>query len=91
MGNSDQKKYVDSDKLKMAILNMPIPCSSNYSNGNFEREINQMISSSLINSFTQLQSALVNAIDQAAVPYDKCMLCVQRDSCVPDHPLGENR
>lgn len=91
MGNSPEKRYVDADKLMVSLNNLYPAIAMQYSSNQIESQINQLIQASLTNAFMSFKMQLVGAIDHAAVPYDKCMLCVQRDSCKPEHPLGDNR
>jgi len=88
---AEKGRYVDVDALKQALVTMYVPVNLGYSNGPLESHVNQMVSQALINTLTSFKLQLAEAIEKAAKPYDKCMLCVQRDSCVPEHPLGENR
>lgn len=91
MGSSNQAKYIDAEKLKMEVYGIYPGSSSNYSSSPIETQINQLVGAAVLNAFEGFKSQLAMAIDRAAVPYDQCMLCVKRDSCVPEHPLGENR
>jgi hypothetical protein len=86
MGNSNQARYVDADKLKMALYSLHPAVGASYSSGLLDQQVNQLILNALTNSFESFKHQLINAIDQASVPYDKCMLCVQRDSCIPPDP-----
>jgi hypothetical protein len=72
-------------------MNIYPSISPSYSSGLVETQINTLISGALTNALLSFKMQLASAIDQAAMPYDKCMLCVKRDSCIPEHPLGDNR
>ena len=86
MGSSNQTRYVDSDKLIMALHNLHPAVATGYSSGLLDQQINQLILNAMVNSFTSFKHQMIEAISQASVPYDKCMLCVQRDSCIPPDP-----
>jgi hypothetical protein len=89
MGSNNQTRYIDADKLKEALASMYADSGTKYTNGQIESQINQMISGAIMISLEAFKHQIIDAIDKASVPYDKCMLCVQRDSCIPQHPLGE--
>lgn len=88
---AEKARYVDVDKLKMALMNIYPAMPSNYSSSVLEGQINQLIGQGVFQALESFKQQIVGAIEQAGVPYDKCMLCVQRDSCIPEHPLGDNR
>lgn len=88
---AEEKRYVDADKLIEALRMMPIPSGSSYHNGALESQISQMINTCLSSSFIEFKEQLLRLVQGASSQYDKCMLCVQRDTCIPEHPLGENR
>jgi hypothetical protein len=91
MGNSYQTKYVDADKLAQAISRIYVSAGVGYSSGLLDQQINQLVSNAIQGSLEIFKHQILDAIAEASSPYDKCMLCVQRDSCIPEHPLGENR
>lgn len=84
-------RYIDAEKLKIALSTMYPAVGTSYSSGQVENQINMLISGALMNALESFKHQIINAIDQAATPYDKCLLCVQKDSCIPPHPLGDNR
>ena len=86
MGSSNQARYVDSDKLIMALRNIYPATSTGYSSGMVDQQINNLIQQGMMGSLESFKHQIIAAIEQASVPYDKCMLCVQRDSCIPPDP-----
>jgi hypothetical protein len=88
---AEKARYVDADKLIDAIRGIYVNTGSHYSSGAVDSQINSMISHGITEAMQSLKMALACAIDNAAESYDKCMLCVQKDSCIPPHPLGDNR
>lgn len=91
MGSSPQARYVDADKLRLALESLYPAASTGYSTSQVEQQINNLVHNAITMSLNSFKHQIIQAIDQASVPYDKCMLCVQRDSCIPEHPLGDNR
>lgn len=91
MGSDDKARYVDAEKLKIEILGIYPGVPSNYSSSQIEQQINQLVGMAMVNAFESFKTQLAEAIYRASKPYDKCMLCVQRDACIPEHPLGDNR
>lgn len=91
MGSSPQAQYVDANRLKLALESLYPTASTGYSSSQVEQQINNLVHNAMITSLNMFKQQIIQAIDQASVPYDKCMLCVQRDSCIPEHPLGDNR
>lgn len=91
MGSSNQARYVDADQLVDQLRNIYPLVSTSYSHGGTDQIINGLIQTALVNSLEGFKNQIIRAIEQSSVPYDKCMLCVQRDSCIPEHPLGDNR
>jgi len=87
----EAKRYIDADKLVEALRVMSIPCGSGYYNGQLEPIISQMINTCMSAGFIEFRETLMRLVMEASEPYDKCLLCVQRDSCIPEHPLGDNR
>lgn len=88
---AEKTKYVDAEKLIASLRNIHINNGSSYSSSLLENHINQLIDNAIRVSLDTFKYQVIKAIEEASVPYDKCMLCVQRDSCIPDHPLGDNR
>lgn len=88
---AEKARYVDVDKLKIALMNIYPAMPNSYSSSLIETQVNQLIGQGLFQALESFKQQLITAVDQAAAPYDKCMLCVQRDSCIPEHPLGDNR
>lgn len=86
MGSSNQTRYVDADKLKLALSSFYPVSNTQYSSSLVETQINQLISMTMSSALESFKHQIIKAIDQASVPYDKCMLCVQRDSCIPPDP-----
>jgi hypothetical protein len=89
MANNAQGKYVDADLIAVAIHNMNTHFTS-YNNGygstNIDSQINGLINQAVNSALLQFKNNLASAIMMSARPYDKCMLCVQRDSCPPPDP-----
>jgi hypothetical protein len=90
---SQEKRYVDVNKLKNALLGMyPAVSSGSYSSGQLDQQVQQLISSALISTLNDFKMQLARAIEEAAEPYSQCMLCTRKShDFVPEHPLGENR
>lgn len=86
MGSSNQTRYVDADKLTIALRGMFPATSSGYSSGMVDQQVNNLIQQAMMSSLESFKNQIITAIEQASVPYDKCMLCVQRDSCIPPDP-----
>lgn len=91
MGSSNQTRYVDANQLVDKLRSVYPVASTGYSSGMLDQQVNNLLQSALMNTLESFKSQLIQAIEQSSVPYDKCMLCVQRDSCIPEHPLGDNR
>jgi len=88
---SKEGRYVDVDALKIALMGIYPTSNGSYANGIVEQQIANMINTTMLQSLDAFKHQLISAIEKAGKPYDKCMLCVQRDTCVPEHPLGDNR
>lgn len=80
---SEKARYVNAEQLKIALRSTYPAIGTNYASGMLDQQVNQLIANSLLSAFETFKNQLINAIDQASEPYDKCMLCVQRDSCLP--------
>lgn len=91
MGSSNQARYVDAEQLVDQLRSIYPLVSTSYSHGGIDQAINGLIKTALVNSLEGFKNQIIQAIERSSVPYDKCMLCVQRDSCVPEHPLGDSR
>lgn len=91
MGSDSKARYVDAERLISALRSFYPAVSTSYTSSMVEQQINNMIQMAVSGSLENFKHQLIAAIEQASVPYDKCMLCVQRDSCIPPHPLGDNR
>lgn len=86
MGSANQTRYVDADRLVAAIQRIYPAVGGNYSSGLIDQQVNQIVSSALSGSLEMFKQQIIGAIQEASQPYDKCMLCVQRDSCIPPDP-----
>jgi hypothetical protein len=92
MADSSKARYVDANTFIMAIQNCPTVVGNyGYSSDPLTQAINQTMSRAIMEALEQFKRNLSAAVYQASVPYDKCMLCVQKDACIPEHPLGDNR
>lgn len=76
---SEKARFVDATALAMAVRTMPHSHSSSYSGGAVDTVVNQLISTAVMGAMIEFKMRLADAIEQAGQPYDKCMLCVQRD------------
>ena len=86
MGSANQTRYVDADKLIMALRTIYPATSTSYSSGMVDQQINNLIQQAMAGSLDNFKHQIIAAIEQSATTYDKCMLCVQRDSCIPPDP-----
>lgn len=88
---SEKAKYVDADALKAALYSCLVHPSIPYSSDPIAQAVLQQVQPMIRDALTGMIHNIVQAVDRASKPYDKCMLCVQRDACIPEHPLGDNR
>jgi len=92
MGNNNQARYVDAEKLKMEIYGAIPHLSVPFSGDQLSSAINTQINEQIRNAFMSFVSTLSMAIDRASQPYTQCMLCTRKDHDItPSHPLGDNR
>lgn len=91
MGNNNQTRYIDADVLIHLLYNTMPNIAPTYSGDALGQAMDNKINTQVYQAFQSFISNLQAQIERSAVTYDKCMLCVQRDSCIPEHPLGDNR
>jgi hypothetical protein len=83
MGSANEKRYIDADLFARTIDSIYPAIPTLYCSSPLEQQVNQLVQQALLNGLMNFKSQIRDAIEQAAVPYDKCMLCVQRDCQVP--------
>lgn len=80
---SEKTRYVDADLLAQAIRDMPFTYYHNSYSGQLDGAVNTLINQAVTGALYSFKEQLANTLAVAGKPYDKCLLCVQRDSCVP--------
>jgi hypothetical protein len=83
MGSANEKRYIDADLLTRSLDFMYPSIPTQYCSSQLEGQVNQLVHQALLGAFMSFKTQLRDMVEQAAVPYDKCMLCVQRDCQVP--------
>jgi len=80
---SEKTRYIDASSLTSAIDRMNIGYHGNYASGQLDSAVNMLVGQAVNSALIHFKEQLKQAIMSASMPYDKCMLCVQRDGCVP--------
>ena len=80
---SEKTRYIDADAMAQVLRDLPISYYHNSYSGQLDGAVNTLLNQAITGALYSFKEQLANAVATAGKPYDKCLLCVQRDSCIP--------
>jgi len=80
---SEKTRYIDANAVALAIDTINVGFYPSYSSGQLDSAVNMLVGQAVNGALMHFKEQLKQALLSASKPYDKCMLCVQRDGCVP--------